>query len=189
MRKKKCAVCKTSFMPDRPFQAVCSVPCAIEQAKGNRERLLQKKEKEEKKEDRKKKEALKTARDYIKDAQAYFNSYVRVRDKLQTCICCGKPLNSNGSAVGGAYDAGHYRSVGSAPHMRFDENNCHAQRKQCNQWGAGRAVDYRIGLIKRIGLAEVERIESDQTPRHYTIEQLKEIISTYKRKRKELENG
>jgi hypothetical protein len=89
-------------------------------------------------------------------------------------------------SIGGGYDCGHYRSVGSAPHLRFDERNAHAQRKQCNRWGSGRAVDYRIGLIKRIGLEKVEALESDQTVKKYTIDDLKSIISAYKAKFKAL---
>ena len=47
--------------------------------------------------------------------------------------------------------------------------------KQCNRWGAGRAVDYRIGLICRIGLASVEALESENDPTKWTIEELREI--------------
>ncbi len=88
--------------------------------------------------------------------------------------------------MGGAYDCGHYRSTGSAPHLRFDPANAHAQRKVCNRWGAGRAVDYRIGLIARIGLAAVERIEADHRVHKWTREELVAIRETYKAKLKQL---
>jgi hypothetical protein len=88
--------------------------------------------------------------------------------------------------LGGAYDCGHYRSVGSAPHLRFMEANAHAQRKACNRWGAGRAVDYRIGLIQRIGIEAVESLEADNRIHKWTREELIEIRDTYKRKLKEL---
>ena len=71
--------------------------------------------------------------------------------------------------------------------MRFDEANCYRQLKQCNRYGAGRAVDYRIGLIARVGLAEVERIESDQTVRKWWPQQLREIRDEYRRKAKALQ--
>ena len=51
------------------------------------------------------------------------------------------------------------------------KRNAHGQRKQCNRWGAGRAVDYRIGLICRIGLASVEALESENDPAKWTIEE------------------
>lgn len=120
----------------------------------------------------------------MKEAQIAFNAYVRERDKNQPCICCGQPLGAQ--QVGGGFDAGHYRSVGSAPHLRFDERNCHGQRKSCNRYGSGRAVDYRLGLIARIGLAEVESLEADNDPKKYSIDDLKAIKAKYKAKLKEL---
>jgi len=86
-------------------------------------------------------------------------------------------------------DAGHYRSVGAAPHLRFDERNCHAQTKFDNQYKSGNVVDYRIGLIKRIGLEAVEALEADNEVRKWTRDQLIEIRATYKAKRKALEDG
>lgn len=134
------------------------------------------------------KEKLKTRRDYINEAQVAVNAYVRYRDKDKPCICCGKPLSDGcGSGVGGSYDAGHYRSTGSAPHLRFDaDRNIHGQRKACNRYGSGRAVDYRIGLIARIGLQAVEALEADNTPRKWTIDELKAIRDRYRAKLKEL---
>jgi hypothetical protein len=138
----------------------------------------------ERAETRRRKEAIKTIPDYIKEAQVAFNAYIRARDAHQPCICCGRPLGDGD--VGGAFDCGHYRSTGSAAHLRFDERNAHAQRKACNRWGAGRAVDYRIGLVARIGLEAVEALESDNTPRKWTREELIAIRDTYKAKLKEM---
>lgn len=183
-KPRTCRVCKTVFQPSRPLQTVCGPACAIEQAKFKRAKAERIAAAEDRKTVKIKLEKLKTARDWTKEAQIAFNAYIRVRDAHRLCICCGLPLGHN--EVGGTYDCGHYRSVGSAPHLRFDERNAHAQRKQCNRYGAGRAVDYRIGLINRIGLDAVEALESDQTPRRYTIEELKAIKATYIAKRKEL---
>ena len=46
-----------------------------------------------------------------------------------------------------------------------------------------------IKLIVGFGLESVELLEADQTPRKYTIDELKEIISTYRQKVRELKNG
>ena len=116
-----------------------------------------------------------------------FNAYIRARDADKPCICCGQPLGTG--EVGGAYDCGHYRSTGSAAHLRFDERNAHAQRKVCNRWGAGRAVDYRIGLVARIGLEAVEALESDNTPHKWTREGLIEVRDTYRAKLKDIQKG
>lgn len=184
MKRCKAKGCTTRFDNPQPFVCWCSAACGAEIAKERLAKAKAKKAKEERKTDKAKRESLKTRSDYMKDAQREFNKYIRLRDQHQPCICCGLPLGL--FSVGGAYDCGHYRSVGSAPHLRFDERNAHAQRKQCNRYGAGRAVDYRIGLIARIGLRSVEDVESDQEARKHTIEDLKQIIATYKAKAKEL---
>ena len=64
--------------------------------------------------------------------------------------------------------------------MRFDQRNAHAQLKHCNRYMSGRAVDYRIGLIHRYGLEMVEQLESDQVPRKYEIDDLREMIRFFK---------
>ncbi len=141
----------------------------------------------EKAQDRAKRQAMKRIPELIADAQAVFNAFIRERDAGQPCICCGRPLAASG--VGGGFDAGHYRSTGSASHLRFDERNCHGQAKVCNRYGAGRAVDYRIGLIGRIGLAEVEALEASNEPAKWTREGLIAIRDTYRAKLRELKKG
>jgi hypothetical protein len=187
MKQKKCKAkgCGVVFSPARPMQCVCSPACAQLLARAKTEQAETKQRQEQRKADRAKREKLKTRSDWIKEAQREFNRFIRLRDSGKPCVCCGSHLGDGD--VGGAFDCGHYRSVGSAPHLRFDERNAHAQRKQCNRYGSGRAVDYRIGLVARYGLAFVEGLERDQSPKHYTIEDLKHIRDTYRAKCKELE--
>jgi hypothetical protein len=154
---------------------VCSPRCAIRSVKARR--------KAERAEFKRRQEAAKTRSQWLKEAQAAFNAWIRHRDQALPCICCGKL--STGPTRGGEWDAGHYRSTGSAPHLRFDEANCHAQLKQCNRFGAGRAVDYRLGLIARIGLSAVEALEADQAPRKLSIADLREIRGRYRARLKE----
>ena len=134
---------------------------------------------------KKRKEALKRIPDYIKDAQHAFNAFIRLRDRSKPCICCGQPLGE--SSVGGLYDCGHYRSVGSASHLRFHEDNANGQRKVCNRYGAGRAVDYRIGLIARIGIERVEALEHSNAVHKWTKDELIEITQVYRTKLKEMQ--
>ena len=165
----------------------CIDPYAeAEEAKALRkaEKLARAAAKVERAETRRRKEAIKTIPDLIKEAQHAFNAYIRARDAAQPCICCGHPLGDGD--VGGAYDAGHYRSTGSASHLRFDPDNCHAQRKQCNRYGAGRAVDYRIGLIARIGSDRVAALETSNSPHKWTREELIAIRDHYKKLLKEI---
>lgn len=188
-KAKKCKVkdCCNYFIPRNSMHSVCGPVCASRMVRDKREREETKRNQEQRRKDRETRERLKTRSDWMKDAQKEFNKYIRLRDAHQPCICCGASLGAG--EVGGGYDAGHYRSVGSAPHLRFDERNCHAQRKQCNRYGSGRAVDYRLGLISRLGIEAVEALEADQASRHYSADDLKSIRDTYRAKAKELLKG
>jgi hypothetical protein len=193
-KSKACKACGNPFSPMNSLQKVCpTVACATQWARaqaakeGARKQLMLRSQRAAEK--RATRVRLMSRRDWIKRVQVVFNRFVRLRDLDQLCICCDQPLTLGAgvSTGGGTCDAGHYRSVGSAPHLRFNEDNCHAQRKQCNQFGAGRAVDYRLGLIRRIGLARVEALEADQSSPKWSIDELKALEATYKAKVKELE--
>lgn len=191
-KSKRCSSkrggCGEKYKPLRPLQKACSPLCAqrmMEHEKGIR---LSKAAADDKRKTRAQLEALKTIPQLKKEAQSAFNSYIRARDRaagIAGCICCGRPLDWG--VAGGAVDAGHFRSTGSADHLRFNEDNCHAQRSDCNRYGAGRAVDYRIGLIRRIGLERVEALESNSAAIKWTREGLREIRDRYRRLARELE--
>lgn len=189
-RRTRCPHCKGKLEPGQRIHPECIDGYAEAQA-AKAERAEAKKAraaaKVERAETRRRKEAIKTIPDLIKEAQHAFNAFIRARDQEQPCICCGRPLGDGD--VGGAFDAGHYRSTGSASHLRFHEHNVHAQRKQCNRYGAGRAVDYRIGLVSRIGLAAVEALESNNSPHKWTREELIQIRDTYRAKLKALKSN
>lgn len=173
---KKCKVCSEPFDPIRPLQKVCSPACALTLARRQAEKTKAKALSQDRKATREKLQAMQTRPQLLKRAQTAFNTFIRARDSGKPCISCGKPL----SAEANTNDCGHYRSVGSAPHMRFVEDNAHGQCKHCNYHLAGNHVEYRRGLIERIGLAEVERIERDQVVRKYTREGLVEIARHYR---------
>lgn len=175
-KPRPCKHCGKPFAPVRPMQSVCSPRCAAQKVKADKA--------QERAQIRTRKEAIKTIPQLIAEAQHAFNAFIRERDKHHPCICCGRPLGD--ADVGGAFDCGHYRSVGSAPHLRFDERNAAGQAKVCNRYGAGRAVDYRIGLIARIGREAVEALESDNRIHKWTREELTAIRDTYRKKLKEM---
>ncbi|HCF5769835.1 recombination protein NinG [Pseudomonas aeruginosa] len=185
-RPKKCqnVACGTMFVPQRLGQKVCSMACALATKDQHQERARKSIADRERREIKVRKEQIKPRSKHMQEAQEAFNEYVRWRDRLagHTCISSGRPLDWAANAV----DAGHYRSVGAAPHLRFDENNCHAQSKQDNRYLSGNAADYRIGLIKRIGLAAVEALEADNTVRKYSIDVLKAIKERYRARSREL---
>ena len=112
---------------------------------------------------------------WMKKAQAAFNAYIRARDADKPCISSGRPLT-------GKYDAGHYRSVGAHPELRFCELNCHGQSVADNQHRSGNLLEYRINLIKRIGQDAVDWLEGPHEPKKYTVDDLKAIEKEYKEK-------
>lgn len=184
IRKKKCRTCRELFTPFRPLQICCSAGCAIE--KSQKDRV-----KSEQKEYREAKVKAKSRRDWLKEAQAAFNAFIRARDHAKPCVSCGRTHVEWTS--GGAWDCGHYLGVGAYPELRFDEDNAAKQCKQCNG-GSGRYAKkkrstddkYREELIRRIGLENVERLEGEHEPAKYTVEELKEIKQKYKKKTKEI---
>ena len=171
-KMKKCRVCPVRFVPYSSLQVWCSPECAIIIAKGKR---LAK----ERQESKAAKESIKTLAEWLEEAQKEFNAYIRERDHGLECISCNAtdPLR---------WDAGHYRSRGAASHLRFNENNTQKQCSKCNVHLSSNAVDYRIKLVARIGLAAVEALENDNTPRRWTIDDAKRIKAEYRAKKKAL---
>ena len=150
------------------MQSVCGPACAMKVAR-------KAVEKKDKKETKLKLDALQTKPQLVRKAQTAFNAYIRARDVGKPCISCDKPLDGGPNT----FDAGHYRSVGSAPHMRFVEDNVHGQCKHCNNWLGGNHVEYRKRLLERIGEHQLELLEADNTLRKYTKEGLDEIRKHY----------
>lgn len=178
---KKCRVesCRASFVPARLGQAVCSPACAILDAPKNLEKARKALDQLERKEIKVRKERLKSRADYLKDTQIAFNAWVRERDAMLPCVSCGRHHQ-------GKYDAGHYRTVGSNPALRFESLNCHRQCSPCNTRLSGNIVNYRIELVKRIGAEKVEWLEGPHEPKKYTIEELKAMTAEYRAKTREL---
>lgn len=183
---KVCAQCETRFQPQRPLQAVCSPLCASRKVRHDKKQAKER-AKVEKMLDKKRAEAQETIHDLIKKADKAFQDFIRARDRQagHACISSGQTLDWSGNKT----DAGHYRSKGAASHLRYNEDNCHAQTKQENRFNAGNAVDYRIHLIDRIGLERVEALECDNEPIKWDREILRQIATIYRAKLRELKKG
>ncbi len=180
--------CGEQFSPLRPMQTACSPKCAQAMAAVARAKIEAREAADDKRQTRAQLEALKTLPQLKKEAQQAFNAFIRARDRAAgyACICCNQPLDWSTSGITGSrVDAGHYRSTGSADHLRFNEANCHAQRVHCNRHGAGRAVDYRLGLIQRIGQPAVEALECNNDSRKWSREEVRGIRDMYRRRARE----
>lgn len=184
-KQYKCKVCGSYYTKTvSSLQKVCSVECAIklsvEQARKKREKLDKQARLASKKRLSTLKEKNKTKGQLIKEAQEVVNRYIRVRDEKKECISCGTPLISE--KLGGGFDAGHFRSRGAAPHLRFYTLNIHGQCKRCNRYLGGNYHEYRIRLIERLGIKKVEEIEADNRDRKYTEDDLRRIKHIFNKK-------
>jgi len=179
-KTRKCKYCKSKnekFIVIGIY-AFCSYDCATKYAmdklKANKDKEAKKKHSERKKEFKLNDRSLR-----LKEAQKAFNSFIRDRDSGDSCISCGRN-------TGCKMNAGHYKSVGSSPELRFNELNCHLQCEHCNSYKSGNIELYRPNLIKKIGLDKVEFIEGPHKAKKYTCQELKEIELKYKKKLSDL---
>lgn len=171
--QKKCKACREPFAPTRPLQRVCSPACAIAELEVKKAKAAR----VERTETAKALARLKTRAQLIKEAQAAVNAYVRARDAHLPCVSCGRDHR-------GQWHAGHYRSTGSRPDLRFDLANIHKQCAPCNSHLSGNLIPYRAELIRRIGQAEVDRLEGPAVPtkleRHEIIQLRARFVSMRK---------
>lgn len=186
LKPKRCKACGNSFTPISSMSRACSVPCAIALTEKQKAHKLARANRDERKSLAERKAKLKTRREWIAEAQAAVNKVARLRDLLagHGCISCGARPQQK---FGGTMDAGHYRSVGSAAHMRYFLPQINAQCTRCNRELGGSAVNYRKGLIERIGINRVEEIESMQWTAKWSVDYLQRLKKVMNRKARRLE--
>lgn len=181
INQKRCKSCRELFTPFRPLQVACSQGCA-------QSLVTEKREKKEAKDALESRMAHRAAvvkakpRSYwMKLAQDAVNKFVRLRDKDLGCVSCDKPATWNGQ-----WHASHFKSVGSAPALRFNLLNIHKSCSVCNNWKSGNIGNYRPELINRIGIENVIWLEGPHEPAKYTIPDLQAIRAEYLAKAKAL---
>ena len=175
MTKKRCPNCRKYNQTDNALKVnisyFCGIDCATSYAFKNKEKGKQIKHKQQKKEYTENK--LSTRKEAAKKA---CHEYIRLRDKNSPCICCGKPLGDN-------YHAGHFLESGNNPLIRYDEDNIHAQRVDCNYFKGGDSGDYKENLIKKIGVERVNALlEKKGGSIKRTAQDYREIEKYYKDK-------
>lgn len=182
LRPKKCRVCREAYTPSKALQVVCSPSCALLHAKQKREKERKALAKIERKAIREVKERVKPRSEYMKEAQAAINRYVRLRDAHLGCVSCDRP-----STWQGQWHASHYRSRGAAPHLRFNLHNIHKACSICNNHLSGNIMGYRPELVRRIGAQGVEALEASQVRADFTIDYLKRLKRVFAEKARRLE--
>ena len=173
MKTRKCKYCKTPFQPITTLQKNCFEPNCVT------DWINETKKKQWTKRKAKLKAELMTVQDYIKLAQQLFNKYINLRDNGLPCISCNKPIK-------GRVNASHYYNANNHWNVRFNEFNVHSSCITCNQYLSGNLIEYRKYLINKIGLQQLTLLEAEANKtRKFTVNELKEIINTYKEKIKQ----
>lgn len=181
-----CRVCAKPIERRRSTLQTKCVPCVLneaklrdkEVAKAQRKAVVEAR-KAEKDDTRARRVALKSRRDWMDEAQAAVNKFVRLRD-------AGKPCVSSGAAWDETFQAGHYLSRGARPELRFNLDNIHGQSVRDNMHLHGNQAMYRKGLIARIGLERVEALEGPHEPAKWSIDELKTIRDAFRLMSKQL---
>ncbi|MGE4338298.1 MAG: recombination protein NinG [Pigmentiphaga sp.] len=176
-RPKKCqnTECGTKFIPQRLGQRACSPACALaikdKHANPARKAIADR----ERREIKVRKERLKSRAEHLKECQAIFNQYIRLRDADKPCVSCGRPATWDGQ-----WHASHYRSVGSTPALRFSPLNVHRACSICNSHLSGNIMGYRPELVRRIGEEAVLELEGPHEPLKLTIEDIKALKAKFR---------
>jgi hypothetical protein len=175
-KTKKCKHCKEVFTPFKTTQKYCTKTKCLTVFVNEEKQKAWKKRKADLIED------SKTLSSYLKEAQKAFNTFIRLRDRGEPCISCGK-IFSSGEIV----HASHLKNAGHHYNVRYDEDNVWVSCVKCNTFLGGNEDNYKIRLIKKIGQERVDRLDRIcNITRHFTKEELKEIEKKYKIKCKEL---
>lgn len=182
----KCKICKAPYIRKSDSQTVCSYECSLKYAQKNYE----KKAKEKRVKIFREKKAFKDSdKKVLKElAQKLFNQFIRLRDEKDNlkCISCNYDFKDYSTEQPRQAHASHYRPATNSK-LRFDERNVWRSCSICNNILSGNLANYRIALIKKIGLKVVEELESENGIYKYSVEEYQEIITKYRAKIKVLQ--
>lgn len=136
--------------------------------------------------DRRKREEQKPRAKWLAECQMIVNKIVRLTalDRGDGCYTCGA---TPAQKFGGTYDAGHFRSVGSAPHLRFWMPQIKLQCIVCNRHKGGMALAFRQALVRDHGNEWVERLEAMHHVAKFDIDYLKRFKAVMGKKLRRLE--
>lgn len=186
IKPKKCKApgCGKPFKPTMTTQKVCSIACAKAMAKDPKlQKIAAKAITKQKRQDlQERREKLKSRADHAKEAQAAINRYVRLRDAHLGCISCSKPASWQGQ-----WHCSHFRSVGAAPHLRFNLWNMNKSCSACNNFLSGNIMAYRPALIEKIGQAKVDWLECNSDVARHDIPYLKRVKAVFSKKVRRIE--
>jgi len=191
--KRKCRNCKNYFRVDADTpkfikwgSEACREALALKELSKVRlqqERARKRSQKAEKQVNAKRKREFRANDIRIRKpaAKKACHDYIKYRDRGKLCICCNKPID--------IVNAGHWLESGNNPQVRYDENNIHSQKVDCNHYHGGDSGDYEKNLRIKIGDEAVDLLLTKKggTVKR-TGQDYAEIEKYYKQKLKDLES-
>lgn len=172
IKKKLCKQCGEEFTPYNTIQPVCSVKCALEY---NQPEQIEQRYNEIKNDAR-------SLNWYETKARKVFQTFIRIRDYKEPCISCTRTDSPQ-------FDGGHYFKAELYSGLIFNEINVNKQCCYCNRNLHGNLIEYRKGLVKKYGEAEIRLLEisaDGHRQKKYTKFELLQIEKHYKEKIKNL---
>lgn len=179
-KKRKCAYCKT-YLPVEEgiiinISFFCSYDHATQQAIKNQPKVKAQRDKAFRSETFRLKQGIKTKSQLANEAQTAVNKYIRARDADKPCISCGTTNKVK-------FDAGHFKTRGAHPELRFNLFNIHKQcSNNCNVHLSGNIHGYIEGLTNRYGVWMVEYLNRKHEPKHYSREELERIKKLFNKR-------
>lgn len=166
--KCKAPGCSNRFVRRSMTHKACGPDCAAALVAQDRAKQAARAARAEAAEHRAKLAAYKPLSHWLKATERVVNHYVLTRDRALPCISCGTYDTVQ-------WEAGHFKSVGAHPEMRFLTRNIHKQCHRCNVQLSGNIHGYRAGLLARYGRQILDELDVPHPLQKYTREGLEEI--------------
>lgn len=125
----------------------------------------------------KKKNKSKTRWQLVKELDAIFSRYIRLRDAddkgICTCITCGSKVHRKDIQNGHFISRWNYK-------YRWSVVNCRSQCMPCNIYKSGNYIAYTLYMIWKYGQWVVEMMQEDKELIKISTPEIKEMIEKYK---------
>lgn len=170
IKKKKCKFCKYWYEPKYSTTEPCpKYECRLKHLEANTAKINRANKAMARNE-------IKSYAQRLGDAKKIFQKWIRLRDKDKPCISCGTISSS-------VWDGGHFKKAELYSGVIFHEHNVNIQCGKCNRFLGGNELNYRTGLIAKIGeeaVLNLEHLAEMSRMKKYTNEELEEIKLKYK---------
>jgi len=126
---------------------------------------------------RKVKKKTKSRSQLVKELDAIFSRYIRLRDAddkgICSCITCWEKVHRKNIQNWHFITRWNYK-------YRWSENNCYAQCMPCNIYKSGNYISYTLAMIWKYGEGIVREMQEDKELIKVSTPEIREMIEKYK---------